>query len=326
MCTVGRGALAALVGLALTGCATAQPVPAQGGRAGDSGGPGHWTSCAEAAPEMDTPGFMVTVADAAALPRLDGDFTPTSVVICGLEPQRRADGGEDMVATERRGDDVAALVTALRLPDQPGTDGPCTREMPTAPWLALVDGDGRWTRPGMPVDRCGKLRPEVLAALDALPLTTVATRAVAEIESAEAVAAGCSQRWKDMFAVETAANRDVRRAALPEPFPAGQQVRLCVYEVPKRGEGKSDAGEFAHGTVLPADGRAAIERALRAAGPAAACSTHASRFALLWSVAGGDPQTYVELDGCRRIMVVAYPGGPVLAQGDAALAALIDKP
>ncbi|MFG3715232.1 hypothetical protein [Micromonospora sp. NPDC047730] len=276
---------------------------------------------------MATPGFTITARDAAALPRLGGDLTPAAVVICGHEPQRRVDGGEDMVATERRSDDVAALVAALRLPDEPRTDGPCTSEMPSAPWLAVVDADGRWMRPGIPLDPCRKLRAEVRTALDALPLTTVATRAVAEIESAEAAAAGCSQRWADMVSVETTANPDARRGALPRPFPAGKQVRLCVYDVPKseRGNGKP-AGEFAHGTVLPADRRTAIEQALRAAGPAEACRTHASRFALLWSVAGGDPQTYVELDGCRRIMVVAYPGGPVIAQGDAALAELIDEP
>ncbi|MGW5667194.1 hypothetical protein [Micromonospora sp. NPDC003776] len=41
---------------------------------------------------------------------------------------------------------------------------------------------------------------------------------------------------------------------------------------------------------------------------------------------GGEPQTYVELDGCHRIMSVDYPGAPIMAQGDAALAELIDKP
>jgi hypothetical protein len=174
----------------------------------------------------------------------------------------------------------------------------------------------------MPHGPCRELRTEVREALDALPLTTVATRPVAEIESAEAAAAGCSQSWKDMLSVYTAENL-ARRGALPEPFPAGQQVRLCVYEVPKSEPG---IGNFVHGTVLPADRWTAVEHVLKAAGPAEPCSAPASRFALLWSVTGGDRQTtYVELDGCHRIMVV-IPGGPVIAQGDAALAELIDKP
>ncbi|MGW3805808.1 hypothetical protein [Micromonospora sp. NPDC005113] len=292
--------------------------------AGDSGGQGRWTSCADAAPEMATPGFSITAEDVAVLPRLDGDFTPTAVVICGHETQRRADGGEDMVATERRADDVAALVTALRLPDEPSPNrGGCLMMLSLAPWLAVVDADGRWMRPGIPIDLCRNLRTEVREALDALPLTTVATRPVAEVESAEAAAAGCSQRWKDVMSVETTRKPGPRTGALPEPFPAGQQVRLCVYQVSKSAQGSE--GEFAHGTVLPADRRTAIEHALKAAGPVESCSGQASRFALLWSVAGGDPQTYVELDGCHRIMVVAASGGTVIAQGDAALAELIDK-
>ncbi|MEH0971245.1 hypothetical protein V6U77_08955 [Micromonospora sp. CPCC 205546] len=291
--------------------------------AGGSGGEGRWTSCAEAAPGMARLGFMTPEDDAAALPRLDGDFAPTGVVICEREPQRRADGGEDLVLTERRGDDVAALVIALRLPDESSTARSCTLEMPMLPWLAVVDADGRWMRPRIPVGACGKLRPEVREALAALELTTVATRPVAEIESAEAAAAGCSQSWKDVVSVETTRKPGPRTGALPEPFPARQQVRLCVYEV-----SKSETGNFVHGTVLEADRRTAIEKVLKAAGPAEPCSAHASRFALLRSVTGGDPQTYVELDGCRRIMVVTYPGagGPVIAQGDDALAKLIDKP
>lgn len=303
----------------LTGNHAPPPRPA-----GDSGGDGRWTSCAEAAPEMARPGFGVTAREAAALPRLGSDFTPSVVVICGQETQRRAGGGEDMVATERRSDDVAALVTALRLPDEPGVAEHCTMEMPGAPWLAVVDAGGRWLRPGIPVDTCGKIRPEVGEALAALRLTTVSTRPVAQLESDGAAAAGCSQRWKDVLSLETARTPGPRSTALPQPFPAGQRVRLCVYQVPKGAQGSD--GEFAHGTVLPIDRRTAIERALTAAGPVAACGERASRFALLWSVTGGEPQTYVELDGCHRVMLVDYPGAPIIAQGDAALAELIDKP
>ncbi|MFJ8580917.1 hypothetical protein [Micromonospora sp. NPDC093277] len=292
--------------------------------AGNSGGQGRWASCVEAAPEVATRGFLMT-GEQAHLPRLNADFTPDVVVICGQETQRRADGGQDLVATERRGDDVAALVTALRLPDEPRTDRACTYELWLQPWLAVVDANGRWMRPEIPRDPCGKPRIEVREALDALPLTTVATRPVAEIESAGAAAAGCRQSWKDMLSVYTAAKPGPRPGAVPEPFPAGQQIRLCVYELPK-GEQGNGGGEFAHGTVLQADRRTAIEHALTAAGPVEPCGRHASRFALLWSVAGDGPQTYVELDGCHRIMVVANPGGQVIAQGGTALAELLDKP
>jgi hypothetical protein len=139
---------------------------------------------------------------------------------------------------------------------------------------------------------------------------------------AEAAAAGCSQNWKNVLPVETAGNH-ARSGTLPEPFPSGQQVRLCVYQVPSSDPG---TGNFVHGTVLPADRRTAVDHLLRAAGPAEPCGTHAGRFALLQPVTDGGPPTYGELDGCHRIMADAGRGGPVLAQGDAALAELLDQP
>ncbi|MER7444525.1 hypothetical protein [Micromonospora avicenniae] len=293
------------------------------GTADDSGGQGRWTSCADVVPEMTTAGPRIGAGDAVALPRLDGDFTPVAAVICELKTQQRPDGGQDGVATERRADEVDALVTALRLPDEPRTDGHCTLEGVVLPWLVLVDADGRWVRPDVPVDRCRKPRREVREALDALPLTTVATRKVAELVSAEAAAAGCKQRWKDVIALQATPEPDASRKALPEPFPAGHQFRVCVYEVLKSEPG---TGNFVYGTVLSPDHRTAIEQGLKAAGSAAPCSARASRFALLWSVTSADTQTYVELDGCHRIMMVVPPGGPIIAQGDAALAELIGKP
>ncbi|MET7750404.1 hypothetical protein [Micromonospora sp. NPDC005367] len=311
--------------MALAGCAPTQKDLADGVAAGNPGGQGRWTSCAEVAPEMTTAGFMVTAKDAGGLPPLDDGFSPVAVVICGQETQQRPDGGQDRVLTERRTDEVDGLVASLRLPDEPFGAGACTMELPGAPWLALIDAGGRWTRPGMPLDRCGKLRSEVKEALDALPMTTVSTRTVAELVSAEAAAAGCSQGWKDMIAVETTMNPDAPRRALPEPLPAGRQIRLCVYELSKNDPG---TGNFVHGTVLPPERQTAIGQALRQAGPVAVCTEQSRRFALLWPTSGEDPQTYVELDGCHRIMVVGgvrSPGGPVMAQGDAALAELIER-
>ncbi|MEU5567861.1 hypothetical protein [Micromonospora musae] len=317
--TVGGRVAVVLVGLALVGCAPVQHGPAVDMAAGDPAG--RWSSCVEVAPETTTVGFMVTAPDAGALPRLDDGFTPVAVVVCGQETQQRPDGGQDRVLTERRTEEVDALTAALRLADEPPTDGPCTMEMPLAPWLALVDADGRWIRPGLPLDRCGKLRAEVRDALAALPMTTVSTRTVAELVSAEAAAAGCSQEWKDVIALETTVNPGAPREALPEPLPTGRQIRLCVYGVRKSEPG---TGNFVHGTVLPPQRGAAIGRALREVGPVAVCTEQASRFALLWATTGEDPQTYVELDGCHRVMVVRVDGS-VLAQGDAALAKLIDE-
>ncbi|MFF4877656.1 hypothetical protein [Micromonospora sp. NPDC000668] len=313
----------ALLGVALVGCA------------GRSAGPGvvedpgpariveKWTSCAEAAPqsgELPAPG-----GDDPAIGRIDPAFTPVTAVLCGREVRPRPGGGREQVATERRAEEIGPLIAALRLPDQQA-DGEiaCTLDMVIPPWLALLDERGRWLRPYLPVNECRKPRPEVLAALDALRLTTVDTRTVGEVESAAAEAAGCEQRWADMVWVETT----IGRPGPPAPaVPDAEPLRFCVYQVPasQQGGGKP-AGDFAYGGPLPPDRQPAVLGKLAAARPATECATPASRFAVLRPLDGtGGPDRYVELDGCLRFLVVAPTGGSQLGQGDAALAELLGR-
>ncbi|MGW3854920.1 hypothetical protein [Micromonospora arida] len=217
----------------------------------------------------------------------------------------------------------------LRLPDAPNNPGlACRANLQMAPWLALVDAEGRWIRPGIPLASCHNHLPDAVnEALDALPLTTVATRPLAEIESARPDMAGCGQRWVDMAEVATMADPDALPGTLRSPFLAGQTVRLCVYDVPRsEQESGKAAGVLVHGTVLRGGRRAAVEDAVRTSAPANPCNARASRFAVLRPMTGSDPRTYVELDGCRRITVVAAGDRRVIAQGDAALIELIDKP
>ena len=125
-----------------------------------------------------------------------------------------------------------------------------------------------------------------------------------------------------MVWVETTIGRPGRFApgAVTDPGP----LRLCVYEVPasERGGGKP-AGDFAYGGPLPPQRQADVLRKLAGAGPATDCATPASRFAVLRPVQGGGAEWYVELDACRRFLIVPPPGGTRLGQGDAALAALL---
>src|SRR6185312_2757711 len=120
--------------------------------------------------------------------RIDPAFVPVAAVLCGREVRPRAGGGREQVATERRADEIAALLAALRLPDQGRGRGEfaCTLDLLVPPWLALLDDRGRWLRPYLPTDSCGKPRPEVRAALDGLRLTTVDTRTVGLVESSAA--------------------------------------------------------------------------------------------------------------------------------------------
>lgn len=307
-----------------------------GGCAGQSTGDGRpggvpevrpsWTSCDADGPDIaaTAPALPVT-GDSAILPRLGDDFQPVAAVLCRQLPLRRSDGGESMMATESRADDITALVAALRLPDEPLTGGPCTADLVIAPWLALIDGEGRWVRPGVPHDACGKPRMEFRAAVDALTLKQVGARPVAELESAAAAKAGCSQTWADMVWVETNNGSGAPAASMGALPARAAQVRLCVYRVPasEQRSGKP-AGDFAFGGTLDASRWAAVERSIRAAGPAKPCTTPASRFAVLRPVADG-PETYVELTGCRRILVTALSGPPALRQADKALIDLLAK-
>jgi len=263
--------------------------------------------------------------DALRLPRLGEDFVARAAVVCGGGPEKRADGGTDAILTESRATDVAALVDTLRLPDQAGRQGGqvvCTMDLPLVPWLVLIGPDGRWTRPGIPVDGCGKPRIEVREAVGALALTRVETRVVGEVESAGAAATGCGQSWADMLWVEThTGNATPGRIAAP-PF-TGPDLRVCVFEVPDSQQGgDKPAGEFVHGGDQKSHD---ILEAIAAAPPARACDTPAGRFALIGTRDRTGGQIYVELDGCQRIMAAPVTGGPVVAQGDDALARLLDR-
>lgn len=328
--------LAVVVAVLLAGCAgpsthTAQPGDGRtsDGQTNDQRAPGTppvqpvWRSCPIQAPgPADRLPHLAAGNDALGLPLLGDDFPAVAAVLCGVGPRQRPGGGEDLAATESRADEVAALVEALRLPDEPPADGPCTTDLPMVPWLALLDAQGRWVRPGVPSDACGKPRIEVRDAIAALRLKPVSARPIRQLESAEAAAAGCSQTWADMVWVQTSTGSIDPPAAVGPLRDGAGQVRLCAYRVPasEQRSGKP-AGEFAYGGALAADRWAAIKRAVPAAGRAKPCTTPAGLFAVLFATAGGE--VYVELDGCRRIMAPSAAGRYAVRQADRALLALL---
>ncbi|HLT09589.1 MAG TPA: hypothetical protein VK028_02125 [Micromonosporaceae bacterium] len=315
----GAGLVALLALAAVAGCA--QPGQPPGAAAPEAEVHGPWEFCESAAPE-EWPN-----ADATELPRLPETFEPVGVVVCDLRPEHRADGGQDLVAVEGHAYEIAELLAAVRLPDEPRWPGACTMELRVIPWFAFLDAEGRWVRPGVPVDGCGKIRMEVIDALTGLDLTEESRRVVREIESAESVAAGCAQGWADMVWVETTQPGRTWASQPIDPFPADATIRLCVYRVPadQQGTGKP-GGDFEHGRVLAAADRAAVADALRAAGPAGSCSRPASRFALLRRIDNVGGEVYIELDGCRRILSYSHEDPPALGQADAALVELLGRP
>ncbi|GIF22474.1 hypothetical protein BJ973_002799 [Actinoplanes tereljensis] len=281
-----RGIVLLVVALLAGGCA---------GQAADGGESPvvqpRWESCAAVTPEEGTEGL--------ALPKLDDSFVPVSAVICRTVPVRRPSGGEDMVAAEDKAGDIAGLLATLRLPDEKPTNGACTADLVLVPYLVLLDADGRWIRPGVPVDACRKPRIEFRDALGQLKTERVSGRVVLELESDEAAASGCGQAWADM--VWVIGENGGGNASLAPLAPENAEVRRCVYRVPAKEQGGAKpAGEFETGGKLPAGTWAAVRRELTNAAPAGRCTTPASRFAVLTTPAG---EVYVEGDGCRRALL-----------------------
>ena len=284
-----------------------------------------WTSCADERPGDLTLG---TGSEAALLPLLDRDMVPVSVIVCEVQTEARAGAGTDLVATEEHASEIAALVAAVRLPAARTQYDICTTEGQVMPWFAVVDSAGRWVRPGLSTDECGKFRPEVTKALSELALVRVATRVIRVVESDAAVQAGCTSEFTDMVWYDTTIGGGVPSSALAgDPFGGDTDVRLCVYDVPANERGaEKPGGSFVRGGVLDADLRAQITGQLRGAGPAAGCSEPTGGFAVLLPAEGSDPaKVQVELDGCQRILLTPARGDQLLAQAGPELIALLSQ-
>ncbi|MFC4066492.1 hypothetical protein [Actinoplanes subglobosus] len=280
-----------------------------------------WESCEVASPVADD-NWHKASQEGLTLPLLGDEFQPVSAVVCRTGVHKRSAGGTEMIAEEVRADDLTALLAALRLPDEAAiTDQVCTADLPGVPWVALLDREGRWVRPGIPVDSCMKPRAEFRRAYDALVTVPVKSRVIRQLESDEAGSAGCSQTYGDMTWAGGGVE-NVREADLP-PVPASTSVKRCVYDVPveERGGGKPAGGFRDGGPVTAADWTAMRAEIESSAAGSAACDTPASRFAVLFLEPGGTVN--VEADGCRRVLLEVGDGPGVYRQSTERLTTLI---
>jgi hypothetical protein len=248
---------------------------------------------------------------------LDQDFAPVTAIVCNEKADQRPDGTVLKVATESRTNDVTALVTALRLPDEPLADDLCQQDNRTVyEWLALLDRQGRWVHPGLPRDACGQPLPKVFAAIRSLKRTPASSRTIQDPKWSRATAAGCAPQEQDAAWVIGV------RFGVREPgrvlLPRTEDPVRCLYRVPAS-EQRTAAGELAGGGPLATDRWAAIKEAILASGPAKACTTPASRFVLLRTSQDGR-RVYVEMDGCQRIWALE------MRQASPQLLALLNDP
>jgi len=145
----------------------------------------------------------------------------------------------------------------------------------------------------------------VSAAIDALPESARATSTIRQDLSSAAAAVGCSQSWSDMIHVNSTLPGGRRLAASGgDPFPVAAPVRACEYEVgPTEFGQQKPGGEFTAGRVVTGADRRHLGELLGGAPAADGCTVEATRFAVLTTPGRTDPVVYVELDGCRRLLI-----------------------
>lgn len=281
-----------------------------------------WTSCrAEAGTALAADTHRLPVV----LSALSATFTARSAVWCETASRTNTDGSQDELGLDRQTIDPAALallVAALRLPDQTAPASTmCAAVGYVQPLLFLLDSRGHWVRPALPTDGCGFPRDAMLTAVRQTPRRTVASWVITRIESAGAARTGCSQQWADMVHVEASVTGGARPApSAADPFAQIARLRVCVYAVP-RGEfgGDKPAGTFTGGVLVSGTSRDRLGSLLAGLVSAVPCSREATRFAIVTQIdLGRDPMAYVELDGCRRVMVErSVTSGAYSKQGEA---------
>ncbi|TCO47358.1 hypothetical protein [Actinocrispum wychmicini] len=221
-------------------------------------------------------------------------FVTAWVLRCRSEVRDVPDKGKWAVRIEERADTAAPdLIAQLRRPSDPAWNGACSMELVVPPYFVLVDAAGKAIVPDIPRDGCRKPRREAIAAVNALPFHVVSETQVNQVQSQQSIESGCSDARKNTVALSEG------RPGSPTPtWPkAVTTIRVCVYDhvtvdsVP--------VGKLASARTVSGDAAKTLTDALDKAGPAAACTTQASRFAYL--MAGGDGPT-VELDGCHRML------------------------
>jgi hypothetical protein len=221
------------------------------------------------------------------------DFATAAVVRCRQDVQEfPGEGTWTVMITERADTPASDLIAELRQPSDTPSGDPCPAIAVFAPYFLLVDGAGRALLPAVPTDACGLPRQEVQKALDALSYTEVSRARVGQSQSQRSAETGCPDAYKDMITITEGTPAPARDLWPPDVATVG----VCVYAV-----ADSVSGRLETGLVLRGPLATALGEALNEAGEAAPCTSPHTRFAVL-TPSPQAAETFLELDGCRRVL------------------------
>jgi hypothetical protein len=215
---------------------------------------------------------------------------------------------------------VAELAAALHRRDESSAGAACDAYGELWPDLWAVDAAGGALLVRLPVDGCAHIQPAVRAALERVVWRETGRRRLSQTVPQAALDSGCETGWKDMAAVDaghTGSDGSAAPAGTADALATASGGNVCVYRIDERGQ--TPSGSFLSGRALRGAEWAAVVRALDATPRlTAACATPATRFAVV-RAQGPDP-AYVELDGCRRVLL---PGSGELRRAPGALVRLL---
>jgi hypothetical protein len=268
---------------------TASPVPTTTG--GPPVAPGQ-PACA---------GWPANAVRGKALP---ASFAPVAVLRCVTSDQQIPGKGEWETATLERADtSLAPLVAALRHPSGQRIPGMmCPAIAMVAPQFVLIGRDGTALWPLLPLTGCGLVQSGVLAALSALSWQQVSVRLIAQVQTQQEVASGCTPQYTDPFTMYG----PLRPSAGGTVFPAvPSSLRICTYS----SGGTSSAPQFTGSATVTGSAEQDLLTGLSGAGQATLCTQPEPGFAVIGgpgspgtSITPGSGQIYVELGGCHRVL------------------------
>lgn len=308
-----RGAWVLLLAVAAlaAGCGTTTTPPA--------GGSGNGTTAparGSATPVPTTTGGRVVPGEPACAGwpagatrgPLPASFVPAAALRCVSGYQLIPGKGQWQTATLERADtNLAPLIAALRRPpEHRNSRMMCPEIAMMPPQLALIGQDGKAIMPTFPLSGCGQVQPQVLGAISALSWHKVSVRLVAQVQTQQEVASGCTPQYRDPFAMYGSLSPSAGGTVLPAR-PAS--LRICVYD--SGSGGAASTPQFVRAATVNGAAERGLLSGLSGAGRATPCTLPDQMFAVIGGT--GAPLIYVELGGCHRVLRYESKAGGLTA-------------